>query len=87
MRDRIGPATLASPIAEADELIAAQYCDRPQLRLVLDAELAGLPAPGPMTVQARKTLISVSTPRCVFAVIQPTTKTRPRRRHRELDGP
>jgi Family of unknown function (DUF5990)/Domain of unknown function (DUF5655) len=62
--------------AEADELIAGQYRDRPQLRLVLDAVLAALPALGPVTAQARKTLVSLSTPRRVFAVIQPTTKTR-----------
>ena len=33
--------------AEADELIAGQYADRPQLRPVLDAVLAALPAVGP----------------------------------------
>jgi len=32
--------------AEADELIAGQYTDRPQLRPVLDAVLAALPAIG-----------------------------------------
>jgi Family of unknown function (DUF5990)/Domain of unknown function (DUF5655) len=62
--------------AEADELIAGQYADRPQLRPVLDAVLAALPAVGPATVQARKTMVSLVTPRRTFAVIQATTKTR-----------
>ena len=62
--------------AEADELIAGQYADRPQLRPVLDAVLAALPAVGPATVQARKTFVSLVTPRRTFAVIQATTKTR-----------
>ncbi len=62
--------------AEADELIAGQYSDRPQLRPVLDAVLAALPALGPVTVQARKTCVSLVTPRCTFAVVQATTKSR-----------
>jgi hypothetical protein len=61
---------------EADELIAGQYADRPQLRPVLDAVLAALPALGPATVQARKTCVSLVTPRRVFAVVQATTKSR-----------
>jgi uncharacterized protein DUF5990/uncharacterized protein DUF5655 len=62
--------------AEADELISGQYSDRPQLRPVFDALLAALPAVGPATVQARKTLVSLVTPRRTFAVIQATTKSR-----------
>jgi Domain of unknown function (DUF5655) len=61
--------------AEAEELIVAQYSGRPQLRSVLDAVLAALPALGPVTVQARKTLVSLSTPRRVFAVVQATTRS------------
>jgi Family of unknown function (DUF5990)/Domain of unknown function (DUF5655) len=60
----------------ADELVASQYADRPHLRPVLDAVLAALPALGPATVQARKTLVSLATPRRVFAVIQATAKSR-----------
>jgi hypothetical protein len=63
-------------LAEAEELIAAQYSGRPQLRPVLDAVLAALPAFGPVTAAARKTLVSLATPRRVFAVVQPTTKSR-----------
>jgi Domain of unknown function (DUF5655) len=58
------------------DLIAAQYAGRPQLRAVLDAVLAALPALGAVTVQARKTLVSVSMPRRVFAVGQATTRSR-----------
>jgi hypothetical protein len=58
------------------ELIDEQYRDRPELRPVLDAILAAVPALGPVTVQARKTLVSLVTPRRTFAVIQATTRTR-----------
>ena len=60
----------------ADELIDAQYADRPQLRPVLDAVLAVLPALGQVTVQARKTMVSLVGPRRTFAVVQATTKNR-----------
>lgn len=72
LRSRTGPDVAA----EAGELVEAQYRDRPQLRPVLDAVLAALPALGPVTVQARKTLVSLATPRRTFAVVQATTKTR-----------
>jgi hypothetical protein len=62
--------------AEADDLIAGQYRDRPRLRPVLDAVLAALPAFGPVTVQARGTLVSLVTPRRTFAVVKATTKSR-----------
>ncbi|MGE5290201.1 MAG: DUF5990 family protein [Micromonosporaceae bacterium] len=62
--------------ADADHLITAQYDDRPHLRHVLDAVLAALPALGPVTVQARKTYISLVSPRRTFAVVQATTKKR-----------
>jgi hypothetical protein len=62
--------------AGADELIAGQYADRPRLRPILDAVLAAVPALGPVTVQARKTIVSLVTPRRTFAVVQATTKSR-----------
>ena len=62
--------------ADAGELIDAQYADRPHLRPVLDAVLAALPPLGPVTVQARKTLVSLVGPRRTFAVVQPTAKSR-----------
>jgi Family of unknown function (DUF5990)/Domain of unknown function (DUF5655) len=60
----------------AGQLIDAQYADRPQLRPVLDAVLAVLPALGQVTVQARKTMVSLVGPRRTFAVVQATTKHR-----------
>jgi Domain of unknown function (DUF5655) len=62
--------------AESGELIDGQYADRPQLRPILDAVLAVLPALGPVTVQARKTIISLVSPRRTFAVVRATTKDR-----------
>jgi hypothetical protein len=62
--------------AEADELIAGQYSDRTRLRRVLDAVLAALPALGPVTVQARGTIVSIVGPRRTFAVVKATTKSR-----------
>jgi hypothetical protein len=62
--------------AEASELIEDQYADRPQLRPILDAVLALLPALGPATVQARKTIVSLVCPRRTFAVVRATTKGR-----------
>jgi hypothetical protein len=72
-----GGAAPADPPGEAaDELIDAQYADRPQLRPVLDTVLAVLPALGQVTVQARKTIVSLVGPRRTFAVVQATTKNR-----------
>jgi Family of unknown function (DUF5990)/Domain of unknown function (DUF5655) len=60
----------------AGELIDGQYADRPQLRPILDAVLALLPALGPATVQARKTIVSLVSPRRTFAVVRATTRDR-----------
>ena len=65
---------LLSP--EAVQLIDGQYADRPHLRPVLDAVLAAVPSLGAVTVEARKTLVSLVTPRRVFAIVQATTKNR-----------
>jgi len=64
-------------VADAGGLIARQYADRPHLRPIFDAVLAALPAlPGPVTVQARGTLVSLVSPRRTFAVLKPATKSR-----------
>jgi hypothetical protein len=63
-------------VATADELINGQYVDRPHLRPILDAVLAAVASLGPVTVQARKTYVSLRSPRRTFARIQPTTKQR-----------
>jgi hypothetical protein len=62
--------------ADADTLIEAQYADRPHLRPILDAVLAALPMLDEVTIQARKTYISLVSPQRTFAVVQATTKNR-----------
>jgi hypothetical protein len=61
---------------DADALIDGQYADRPQLRPILDAVLAVVPGLGPVTVQARRTIVTLSTPRRAFAAIRPATRDR-----------
>jgi hypothetical protein len=57
-------------------LIDGQYADRPQLRPILDAVLAAVPGLGEVTVQARRTLVSLVSPRRTFAAVQARTKDR-----------
>jgi hypothetical protein len=47
---------------ESVQLIDGQYADRPHLRPILDAVLAAIPSLGAVTVEARKTLVSLVTP-------------------------
>ena len=62
---------------DPDALIDAQYADRPQLRPVLDAVLAELPGLGAaVTVQARKTLVTLFTPRRAFAAVRAAARDR-----------
>jgi len=70
------PGALGFITADGDELIEGQYADRPQLRPVLDAVLGLLPEFGPVTVQARRTIVSLVTPRRTFAVVRATTRDR-----------
>jgi hypothetical protein len=58
------------------ELIAGQYEDRPQLRPVLDAVISAALSFGEVKVQARKTLVSLVSPRRTFAVLQARTRQR-----------
>ena len=62
--------------ATAQELIDAQYADRPHLRPVYDAVVQAAAGVGDLVVQARKTYVSLLTPRRTFARVQPTTKSR-----------
>lgn len=62
--------------ASADELIDGQYADRPALRPVLDALLLFAATLEGVTVQARKTYVTLVTPRRQFALIRPTTRSR-----------
>jgi Domain of unknown function (DUF5655) len=63
-------------VASADELIEGQYANRPQLRPIFEALLDAASALGDVVVQARKTYVSLITPRRTFARIQPTTRHR-----------
>ena len=53
--------------ASATELIDAQYADRPKLRPVFDHLIDLAAGLGDVTVQARKTYVSLMTPRRTFA--------------------
>jgi hypothetical protein len=63
-------------LATADELIQGQYADRPQLRPIFDAIIAAAAGLGAVTIQTRKTYVSLVSPRRTFARVQPTTKNR-----------
>lgn len=63
-------------LATADELIDGQYADRPNLRPIFDAIIEAASGLGKVTIQARKTYVSLVSERRTFARIQPTTKTR-----------
>lgn len=62
--------------ASADELIQGQYADRPQLRPIFEAILGAAAGLGNVTIQARKTYVSLLTSRRTFARVQATTKQR-----------
>lgn len=63
-------------LAAAEELIDRQYADRPQLRPIFDAIIEAAAGLGEVTIQARKTYVSLVTARRTFARIQATTKNR-----------
>ena len=62
--------------ASAEELIQGQYADRPQLRPIFEAILGAAAGLGDVTIQARKTYVSLVTARRTFARVQSTTKQR-----------
>lgn len=63
-------------LASADELIDAQYADRPQLRPILDTIIKAMAGLGRVTIQARKGYVSFVSPRRTFARLRPTIKNR-----------
>jgi Domain of unknown function (DUF5655) len=63
-------------LASADELIDGQYADRPHLRPILDAVISAAMGLGEIFIQARKTYVSLASPRRTFARVQATTKNR-----------
>jgi hypothetical protein len=62
--------------ASADELIDGQYADRPHLRPIYDAIINAVMGIGAVTIQSRKTYVSLLAPSRTFARVQPTTKNR-----------
>lgn len=62
--------------ASAEELLTIQYRGRPELRRVYDAVIATAAAFGPLTVQVRKTYVSLATPKRTFARVQATPSGR-----------
>jgi hypothetical protein len=63
-------------VASADKLIEGQYEDRSKLRPIYNAIIKAAVKLGDITIQARKTYVSLVTPKRTFARIQPTTKDR-----------
>jgi hypothetical protein len=53
--------------ASADELIDGQYEDRPELRPIYDAIIEAASELGAVIIQARKTYVSLVSPRRTFA--------------------
>lgn len=62
--------------ASSEDLIEGQYADRPNLRPIFDAILAAAAEFGPVIIQARKTYVSLRTPRRPFSRVQATTRGR-----------
>ncbi len=62
--------------ATADELVDAQYADRPDLRPIFDAVIAAVSALSGAEIQARKTYVSLISPRHMFGIVQASTKKR-----------
>jgi hypothetical protein len=62
--------------ASSQELIDGQYADRMALRPILEAIIEAANGVGEVVVQARKTYVSLLTPKRTFARVQATTRTR-----------
>ena len=65
-----------STVRAADELLDAQYADRPTLRPILDAVLLYAGDLDEVGIQTRTTHVALSGPQRTFAVVQPTTPER-----------
>jgi predicted transport protein len=64
-------------LASADALIDGQYADRPNLRPIYDAIVEAATSLGDdVAIQARKTYVSLVSPKRTFARVQPTTRNR-----------
>lgn len=65
-----------STVRAADELIDAQYADRPALRPILDAILLYAGDLDEVSIQTRTSHVALTGPQRTFAVVQPTTRHR-----------
>lgn len=65
-----------STVRTADELIDAQYADRPALRPILDAVLLCAGELDDVSIQTRTSHVGLAGPERTFAVVQPTTRHR-----------
>jgi hypothetical protein len=63
-------------LATAEELISQQYADRQPLREIYDAIVRAASQCGEVIIQARKTYVSLVSPRRTFARVQASTRTR-----------
>ena len=63
-------------LASSDELVDGQYADRQNLRPIYNAIIEAAAGLGDVTIQARKTYVSLVGPKRTFARIQPTTRNR-----------
>jgi hypothetical protein len=63
-------------VASSKQLIDGQYADRPKLRPIFDAIVKAASRLGEVVVQARKTYVSLVSPRRTFARVQATTRDR-----------
>jgi hypothetical protein len=62
--------------ASADDLVDGQYADRQELRPIYDAVVRAAVGLGEVVIQARKTYVSLVTPRWTFARVQASTRQR-----------
>src|SRR5437762_13330389 len=63
-------------VASVDELIRGQYADRPRLRTIYDRIIEAAASLGEVTVQARKTSVSLVSRKRTFARVQASAKNR-----------
>ena len=56
--------------ASADKLIDMQYADRPQLRPIFDYVISAAARLGEVIIQARKTYVSLVSPRRIFVCLR-----------------
>ncbi|WP_116051421.1 DUF5655 domain-containing protein [Amycolatopsis palatopharyngis] len=74
VRERFGYPEYTT--ASADELVEGQYAGKESLRPIYDRLIAVAADVGEVTLQVRKSYVSLMTPKRKFAVVKASTKTR-----------